>query len=150
MNGLHGVRKLECDGVSAWLCDDGERPKVSLCEFPRGPSGAEVLSFDKSLVTNFEVWSQSSSSICRSLVSQLCSSHLLMEELVEGVKIDRVFSSSFGCKVSFWVDRDVGVIALVDKEGRDASSCIQSIDVHELCKGQEFGPVILLVVAIDA
>ena len=87
--------------MSAWLCDDCERPKVSLCEFPRGPSGAEVLGFDESLVTDFEVWCQSSSSVHGSLISQLCSSHLLMEELVEGVKIDGVFLSSFRGKVSF-------------------------------------------------
>ena len=149
MNGLHRVQKSECDGVSAWWCDDGERPKVSLYKFPRGPSGVEVLSFDKSLVTDFEVQCQSSSSVRRSLVSQLHSSHLLMEELVEGVKIDRVFLSSFKGKVSFWVDGDVGVVALVGKEGRDTSSYIQSIVVQELCKGQEFGPVILLVIAIN-
>ena len=88
MNGLHRVWKSECDRVSAWLCDDGERPKVSLCKFPRGPSGVEVLSFDESLVTNFEVRCWSSSSVRRSLVLQLCSNHLLMEELVEGVKIN--------------------------------------------------------------
>ena len=115
--------------MSAWLCDDCERPKVSLCKFLQGPSGAEVLGFDESLVTNFEVWCWSSSSVCRSLVSQLHSSHLLMEELVEGVKINGVFLSSFGGKVSFWVYRDVGVVALVGKEGRDVSSCIQSIVV---------------------
>ena len=55
MNGLHRVQKLKCDGVSVWLCDDGERPVVSPCKFPQGPSGAEVLSFDKSLVTDFQV-----------------------------------------------------------------------------------------------
>ena len=48
---------------------------------------------------------------------------------MEGVKIDRVFSSSFRGKVLFWVDRDVGVIALVGEEGRDASGSIQSIIV---------------------
>ena len=89
----------------------------------------EVLSFDESLVTNFEVRCRSLSSIHRSLVSQLCSSHLFTEEVVEGVKIDGVFSSSFGGKVSFWVDRDVGVVAFVGKEGRDASGSIQSIVV---------------------
>ena len=89
----------------------------------------EVHGFDKSLVINFEVQCQSLSSVHRSLVSQLHSSHLLTEELVEGVKIDRVFSISFRDKVSFWVDRDVGVVALVGKEERDASSCIQSIVV---------------------
>ena len=110
----------------------------------------EVLGFDKSLVTDFEVQCWSLSSVHRSLVSQLCSSHLLTEELVEGVKIDGVFSSSFGGKVSFWVDGDVGVVALVGKEGRDTSGSVQSIVVQELCKGQEFGSVILLVVAINA
>ena len=69
---------------------------------------------------------------------------------MEGVKINRVFSSLFGGKVSFWVDGDVGVVALVGEEGRDASGSICSIVVQELCKGQEFRPVVLLVVAIDA
>ena len=55
VNRLYGVWKSECDRVSAWLCDDIERPKVSLCEFPQGSSGAEVLGFDKSLVTDLEV-----------------------------------------------------------------------------------------------
>ena len=69
------------------------------------------------------------SNVCGSFVLQLCSSHLLMEELVEGVKIDGVFSSLFGGKVLFWVDGDVGVVALVGEEGRDASSSVQSIVV---------------------
>ena len=69
---------------------------------------------------------------------------------MEGVKIDGVFLSLFGGKVLFWVDRDVRVVALVGEEGRDVSDCIQSIVVRELRKGQEFGPVVLLVVAIDA
>ena len=129
VNGLHRVWKSEYDGVSAWLCDDCERPKVSLCEFPQGPSGVEILSFDESLVINFEVRCWSSSSICGSLISQLRSSHLFMEELVERVKVDGVFLSLFGGKVSFWVDRDVGVVALVGKEGRDASGSIWSIVV---------------------
>ena len=115
--------------MSAWLCDDGERPKVSLYKFPQRPSGAEVLSFNKSLVTNFEVQCQSLSSVHRSLILQLCSSHLLTKELVEGVKIDRVFLSSFKGKVSFWVDGDVGVVALVGEEERNTSSCVQSIVV---------------------
>ena len=47
---------------------------------------------------------------------------------MEGVKINGVFSSSFRGKVLFWVDGDVGVVALVGKE-RDASGCIRSIVV---------------------
>ena len=41
--------------MGARLCNDCEKSKVSLCEFPQGPSGVEVLSFDESLVTDFEV-----------------------------------------------------------------------------------------------
>ena len=43
---------------------------------------------------------------------------------MEGVKIDGVFSSSFRGKVSFWMNGDVGVVALVSKEGRDASGSV--------------------------
>ena len=68
---------------------------------------------------------------------------------MEGVKINGVFSSSFRDKVSFWVDRDVGVVALVGEEGRDTSGSVWSIVVQEICKGQEFRPVVLLVVVID-
>ena len=89
------------------------------------------------------------SSVRGSLISQLHSSHLLMEELVERVKIDGVFLNLFRGKVSFWVDGDVGVVALVGEEGRDANGCVQSIVVQELHKRQEFGPVILLVIAIN-
>ena len=61
----------------------------------------KVLGFDECLVTDFEVQCQSLSSIHRSLVLQLHSSPLLMGELVEGVEIDGVFSSSFRGKVLF-------------------------------------------------
>ena len=48
---------------------------------------------------------------------------------MEGVKIDGVFLSLFGGKVSFWVDGNVGVVALVGEEGRDASGYFWSIVV---------------------
>ena len=60
---------------------------------------------------------------------QLCSSYFFTEELVEGVKIDGVFSSSFRGKVLFWMDGDVRVVALVGEEGRDASGSVWSIVV---------------------
>ena len=58
------------------------------------------------------------------MILQLHSSHLLMEELVEGVKINGVFLSLFRDKVSFWVDGDIRVVALVGEEGKDTSSCV--------------------------
>ena len=58
-----------------------------------------------------------------------CTAAISSEELVEGVKIDGVFLSLFGGKVLFWVDRDVGVVALVGKKGRDISGSVRSIVV---------------------
>ena len=59
------------------------------------------------------------------MVSQLCSSHLLIEELAERIKVDG--ASLLGGQVSFWVDRDIGVVAFVGEKGRDISGSIQSI-----------------------
>ena len=46
----------------------------------------------------------------------------------------------------FRVHRHVGMISLVGKEWGYASSGVGSIVVCELCKGQEFRPIVLLVV----
>ena len=42
--------------------------------------------------------------------------HLLTEELMEGVEVNGVLSSSSGGKVSFQMDCDIGVIAFISKE----------------------------------
>ena len=61
----------------------------------------EVLSLDKYLVTNFEVWCQSLSGIHRSLVSLLGVGHLLMEEFMKRVEVNRVLTSLSRGKVTF-------------------------------------------------
>ena len=48
------------------------------------------------------------------------------------------------------MNSEVQVITLVGKEGCNASSGTQSIVVSELSQWKEFGPVVLLVVAIDS
>ena len=42
--------------------------------------------------------------------------HLLMEELVEGVKVNGVLSCSSGGKISFWIDCNVWVVIFIGKE----------------------------------
>ena len=44
----------------------------------------------------------------RSLIAFLGMGHLLMEELMEGVEVNGVLSSSSRGKVSFWIDCDIG------------------------------------------
>jgi len=65
------------------------------------------------------------------------------------IKIYKILPCSSGGQVPFRVDGNVWVITLVGEEWGDSSRSVWSIVVHKLCKGQEFRPVILLVVTID-
>src|SRR6266705_4967232 len=51
-------------------------------------------------------------------------------------------------QVSLRMDGEVGVVAFVGKEGRDARGSIRSIIVCKLCKRQELRPIVLLVVRV--
>ena len=66
------------------------------------------------------------------MVSLLCMCHFFLEELVEGVEVDGILSSSFGGKVSFRMYGDVWMVAFIGKEGGDTSGSVQSIVVREL------------------
>ena len=72
-----------------------------------------------------------------------------MEELVEGVEIDGVLLGTYGSQILLGVDGDVQVVAFVSKEWGHTGSCIQSVIVCELCKRQELGPIVLLVIAVN-
>ena len=67
---------------------------------------------------------------------------------MEGVKVNGILTLFRG-KVSFWMYRDVWMVALIGKEWRDTCGSIQSIVVQELCKWQELRPVVLLIVTIN-
>ena len=66
------------------------------------------------------------------MVLLLHKAHLLSEELVEGVKVDRILLGVYGHQVSFRVDRKVGVVSLVGEEQSDPCGCIWSIVIHKL------------------
>ena len=72
-----------------------------------------------------------------------------MEELVEGVEVDRVLLGMYGSQISLGMDGDVWVVAFVSKEQGHTGSCVQSIIVCKLCKRQELGPIVLLVIAVN-
>ena len=50
---------------------------------------------------------------------------------MEFIKVDREFSSTSGYEVSFWMYRDVQMVAFVGKEWRDSGSGAQSVVVGE-------------------
>ena len=49
----------------------------------------------------------------------------------------------------FRVDGDVQMITLVSKKWRYSCSCMRSVVVGEFSKWKKFGPIVLLVVAVD-
>ncbi|KAF8624092.1 hypothetical protein AX17_007219, partial [Amanita inopinata Kibby_2008] len=69
---------------------------------------------------------------------------------MEVVQVNSEVMSALRGKVAFGVDREVGVVSLVGKEGRDTSSGTRRIVVGKFHKREELGPVVLLVVAEDA
>src|SRR5882724_4711183 len=58
--------------------------------------------------------------------------------------------SACGCKVMLQMNSEVRMITFVGKEGCNAGSGTQSIVVNKLSQWKEFGPIVLLVVAIDS
>ena len=86
--------------------------------------------------------------IGRSLISELCFTDILLEMLVEFFEVDREFMSASGGERVFGVNGDVGMVALVGEEWRDTRSIAWGVVVGKLRERQEFGPVVLLVVAV--
>ena len=48
------------------------------------------------------------------------------------------------------MDRDVRMVTLVRKEQRESSRSVRSIVISKLGKQKQVGPVVLLVIAIEA
>ena len=56
VNGLKAVWELECDGMAARSCKDFVQPEELIQEFLGWSGSAEVLSLDKNLTADFEIW----------------------------------------------------------------------------------------------
>jgi len=69
---------------------------------------------------------------------------------MEFLEVGGIFLSVGGTEAQVRVDCDVGVVAFVGEEGGDTSGCARGVVKSELCKWEEFGPVVLLVVAVDS
>jgi hypothetical protein len=131
------------------LRDNLVRPKVFLGELLGWAGHLDELSFNESLVTNLEVQRWSTISIGRGLITNLCFRDRFLELLVEFVQVHSKLLCTRGCNVAFGVYGEVWVITFVGKKGGNAGRGVRSIVVGKLRDGQEFGPIVLLVIAID-
>src|SRR6266571_3037642 len=108
----------------------------------------EVLGLNKDRAADLESGCGEPLGIRRALVTFLHVVHLFAEELVEGVEIDGILLCMYRSQVSLHMDGEVGVVAFVGEERRNACGGIRSIIVCELHKWQELGPIVLLIVGI--
>ena len=76
-----------------------------------------MFGFDKYLVADLEIWCWRSVFISGDLVSSLSIGDRQLELLVKFVEVHYKIASMGGDEVSFRVDREVWVVALIGKEG---------------------------------
>ena len=116
MDGLEGIWELKGEGVGAGLSDDVVGTKIFFREFLQRMSGLEMFSLDEYLIANFEIQCQRLVFIGGDLVSFLGIGDCRLELLVKYVEVHYKFVSMGGDEVSFNVDGEVWVVALIGKE----------------------------------
>ena len=95
---------------------NGVGPKVLFRELFGWSSRLEVFGFDVGLIANLEVRSRRAFGVSRTLIVLLGVSHFFAKILVQGFKVDCVVTSVCGGHITFWVNRDVGMVTLVSEE----------------------------------
>ena len=56
VDGLHGVKESECEGMGSWVHDDLEESEILIREFLGGVHGVEVLSLYIDCISDCEAW----------------------------------------------------------------------------------------------
>ena len=150
MNGAHGCRESESVGLGSDLGDDFVETKVLLRKLLGGTSDPEELGLDIDTISDVQLRRRCTAMVGRSLVSELCFTDILLEMLVEFLEVDCEFMSASGGEGVFGVNGDVRMVALVGEEWRDTRSIAWGVVVGKLRERQEFGPVVLLIVAVNS
>lgn len=148
VNCAHRARETEGEGSGAGLGNDFEGTKELVGELPRGTSSSNVLGLEEHLISESEVRLQRSPSVGRSLIVLLGVADLNLELLMKFVQVHDKVAGARRSKIALGVDCDVQMIALISKEGRDASRSVRRVVVGKFGKGQKLRPVVLLVVAV--
>jgi len=69
---------------------------------------------------------------------------------MEFLEVRGIFLSAGRAEAQVRVDCDVGVVAFVGEEGRDTCGCTRGVVKCELCKWEEFSPIVLLIITVDS
>ena len=117
VNGSEGIGESKSEGMGASLCDDVVGTKILFRELLRRTSGAEMFGFDEYLIADFEIQCWRSVFIGGDLVSFLGIGDHQLELLVKLIEVHYKVANTGGDEVSFRVDGEVWVVALIGKEG---------------------------------
>src|ERR1700726_2494410 len=145
---LHGLRESEYEGVQAGLSNDFKRSEELFGKLPGGSGHMEILRFNIDSGSDLELQCRSPTGVCQTLIATLCISDLGTEFLVEFIQVHSEFSGMNRSHFAFWVHRYIRMITLVHKEWGNLRSGARSIVVGKFHQGQEFGPVVLLIIAV--
>ena len=116
MDGSEGIGESKSEGMGAGLCDDVVGTKILFRELLRRTGGAEMFGFDEYLIADFEIQCRRSAFVGGDLVSFLGIGDHRLELLVKLVEVHYKVVSMGGDKVSFRVDGEVWVVALIGEE----------------------------------
>src|ERR1700731_2459669 len=144
----HGLRELEYKGVRAGPSDDFERSEELFSKLSGGSGHAEILRFNIDSGSDLELRCRSPAGIHWTLIATLRIGDLGTEFLVELVQVHSEFSGMDRSYFTFQVHRYIRMITLVRKEWGNPRSGARSIVVGEFHQGEEFGPVVLLIIAV--
>jgi hypothetical protein len=132
------------------LGDDQERTKIFLGEFPCRSGRRDVLGKDVRHIAGIELRRCGPAGVSGAGVCSYGLGELLLECDLELVYVDYQITGTSGGGVALGVESDRGVVTLVREERRDSGGVVRSVVVDELGKGDEIGPVVLVVVAVNA
>src|ERR1700730_4383082 len=144
----HGLGESEYKGVRAGLSDDFERSEEFFGKLLGGSGHAEILRFNIDSGSDLELRCRSPAGIRQTLIATLRVGDLDTEFLVELVQVHSEFSGTDRSHFAFRVHRYIRMITLVRKEWGNPRSGARSIVVGEFRQGEEFRPVVLLIIAV--
>jgi hypothetical protein len=149
MYGFHGLWELE--GTEMWtrFGNDFEGPEELFWEFLWWMGSSEEFSFDVCLTSYGELQSWKMFLVCMDLITLLCNFDINSKLLVEFVEVSSILLGMFRREIAFRVDWDVWMVTFVGEARGNSSGSVWSIVVCKFSKGQKFGPVVLLIIAVD-
>lgn len=144
------VGELYREGLRTGLSEDLEGTEKTRSEFTSGLSGLDVLGVDEDEVVDLEVRRWSSAFVRGFGIPILSVSDLLFERGLQLKDVNGEVAGATGRDVALGENRDDGVVTLVGEERRNAGRVVRGVVVREFGERKKFGPVVLLIGAVDA